>query len=88
MASTLTHVTATGDITTASAILKSVAATGSGAAGTAVVRRGGSGGTIVVTLKALSGDTVTWTAADPDGVLCADGIHVTVTDSEVAVEHE
>lgn len=88
MASTLTHVTATGDITTGSAILKSVIATGSGAAGTAVVRRGGSGGTIIATLRAPSGGTVVWTAADPDGVLCADGIHVTVTTSEVAVEHE
>jgi plastocyanin len=88
MASTLTHVTATDDITTESAILKSLAVTGSGAAGVAVVRRGGSGGTIVATLRAPTGDTVTWTAADPDGALCADGIHVTVTTAEVTVEHE
>lgn len=88
MASKLSHHTATADVTTGSAILKSIICTGNTAAGVAVVREGGAGGTIRATLRAPSGDTVEWSAADPDGILMADGIHVTVTTAEVTVEWE
>ncbi len=88
MASKLSHHTATGDVTTSSAILKSVVCTGNAATGVAVIREGGVGGTIRATLRALSGDTVEWSAADPDGVRMEDGIHVTVTTAEVTVEWE
>lgn len=88
MASKLSHLSVTADVTTASAKLKSLICTGNGAAGVAVIREGGSGGTIKATLRAASADSVSWTAADPNGIHMADGIHVTITTAEVTVEWE
>lgn len=88
MASKLRHHEATGDVTTETTALKSVACTGDGAAGSVVVREGGSGGTIRLTLRAASGSTVVWTASDPNGVVFSDGIHVTISGAEVSLEIE
>lgn len=88
MSSHLTHHTSTDDVTTDSARLKAIACTGDGGAGSVVVREGGSGGTIVATLRAPSGDTATFTLADPNGALCEGGIHVTISSAEVTVEWE
>lgn len=70
-------VSATGDITTATAYLRSAVLTAGSDAATAVVRAGGSGGTVVLTLRAAANTT----ASTPDlgRALCGSGIHVTLT---------
>lgn len=67
----------TGDITTASAHLRGVVLTAGSDAASVVVRAGGSGGTTILTLKAATA-TSEPTGYIPD-VLCAGGIHVTLT---------
>jgi len=70
-------VAATGDITTASTNLLAVHLAAGADAATVVVKAGGSGGTTILKLAALAGDSV----GGPVGaaVLCSGGIHVTVT---------
>jgi hypothetical protein len=79
-------VAATGDITTANAYLRSVVLTGGSDAATVVVRAGGSGGTVILTLKAATASTA------PQAVFgrayCGAGIHVTVTGTAPAVTVE
>ena len=70
------HITATGDITTASAVIKTVILTGGSDAATAVVKAGGSGGTTVLTVNAATVTTVQVPLHDADA---AGGIHVTLT---------
>lgn len=72
-----THVTATGDITTADAYLHSVVLSGGSDAATAVVKAGGSSGTTILTIKAAAATTVA-VPLNAD-VLCGSGIHVTLT---------
>lgn len=85
-ATKLTAVAATADITTANAYLRSVSLTGGSDAATVVVRAGGSGGTVILTLKAAINTTA------PQAVFgrayCAAGIHVTVTGTAPAVTVE
>lgn len=71
------QVTATGDITTADAILRAVVLSPGSETATAVVRAGGSDGTAILALSAAaSGNS---TVISGLSVPCADGIHVTLT---------
>lgn len=71
------NVTATGDVTTATAALFSVTLTGGSDAATLTVKAGGSGGTTILVVKAAASTTV----AVPlnAGVPCSGGIHATLT---------
>lgn len=82
-ATNIKAVAATGDITTTLSYLRSVVLAANSDAASVVVRAGGSGGTIILTLRAATGTT----AATPDlgRVMCAAGIHVTVTGTAPAV---
>lgn len=85
------HVSATGDIVPQGhkAKLLSVTLTPAAALSTAVVRTGGASGTVVHTLQAAaSGNSASWDAADKDGVLVQDGIHVTITGAGALVDVE
>lgn len=75
--SLIKHVTATGDIVTSTAPLRSVVLTGGSDAATAVVKAGGSGGTTILTVKAATATTVA-VPLNAD-VICSGGIHVTLT---------
>lgn len=75
--SNMVRATATGDITTADAILRAVVLTPAAAASTVVVRAGGSGGTVILTLAAAA--STASTVLSGLSVPCADGIHVTLT---------
>lgn len=70
------RVTATGDVTTASVHLHGVVLTAGADAASVTVRMGGSGGTIILTVKALAGTTV---EVPVPRVPCADGVHATLT---------
>ena len=74
--SNVLHVTATGDVVTASAVLRGVVLSGGADAATAVIKAGGSSGTTILTVKAAIATTVSVPIAD---VYCAGGIHVTIT---------
>lgn len=74
--SNIKHVTATGDITTASSYLRGVVLSGGADAATAVIKAGGSSGTTILTVKAAIATTVPVSLPD---VLCSGGIHVTIT---------
>lgn len=79
----IARVTATGDVTTSDSYLRSVVLT-SGAAAAAVltVRVGGSGGTVVLTLRTGSATLAESVPVDfGSGVFCADGIHATLSGS-------
>ena len=82
-ATTIKAASATGDITTATAYLRSVVLTAGSDAASVVVRAGGSSGTTVLTLKAAANTS----AATPDlgRALCGSGIHVTLTGTGPAV---
>lgn len=71
------RVTATGDVTTDTSYLHSVTLTAGADAASVTVRSGGSGGTVVLVVKAAIGITV----SVPLGAAaaCPDGIHATVT---------
>lgn len=88
MASKQTEASATGDVTTDSRTVKSVVLTAGSDAASVVVRSGGSGGTVQLTLKAAAGATATWVTGDVDGVGYADGIHVTLTGTGPVVDVE
>lgn len=75
MASQISHVTATGDITTRDAYLRSVVLTGGADAATVTIRAGGDSGTVVLAVGAGAGETA---AADLHDAFCGGGIHVTV----------
>ncbi len=76
MSSLITQVAATADIVTASAHLKAASLTAGSDAATLTLRSGGSGGTVILVLKAAANTT----AAMPDlhRAYCAGGIHATL----------
>lgn len=87
MASQISHVTATDDITTRDSYLRAVVLTGGIDAAAVTVRAGGSGGTIVLVVGAGAGETA---APDLHDAFCGGGIHVTVdsgTTPDVTVVH-
>ena len=72
----LSEHTATGVVTAAGAKLHRVILTAAADAVTAVIRRGGASGTVVLSIKAAIATTV---PVDVGGAWCAGGIHVTLT---------
>lgn len=70
------RLTATGDVTTVDTHLSVVALTAGADAASLVVRFGGAGGTIVLTLKAAASSTVSVPLSD---VYCDGGVHATFT---------
>lgn len=74
--SNIKHTTATADVVTTSAVLRGVVLTGGADAATAVIKAGGSSGTVILTVAAAIATTVSVPIAD---VYCAGGIHVTLT---------
>ncbi len=74
--SSMLRVTATGDIVGFTAYLRGVSLTAGSDAATATVRAGGSGGTVILTLKAAASSTI---FAPISNVQCSSGIHVTLT---------
>ena len=70
------QVSATGDVTTRDAFLRSVTLTAGSDAATLTVKAGGASGTTVLTVKAAAGTTAVVT--DVHDALCADGIHATL----------
>lgn len=74
--SNIKHVTATGDIVTVTASMRSVVLTATSDTATAVVKAGGSGGTTVLTLSVVANETLVVPLED---VSCSGGIHVTLT---------
>lgn len=81
--SQITSKTATADITTDTAFLKTVVLTGGSDAATVVVKKGGSSGTQVLKLAAAAGVTVS--SGDLHNAHCPTGIHVTLTGTGPAV---
>jgi hypothetical protein len=73
--SNVKQVSATGDVTTVTTVLRQVVLTGGSDAATATVKAGGSGGTTVLTVKAAANTTA---AVHCDGATCAGGVHVTL----------
>lgn len=69
--------TTDGDITTADSYLRSVVLTAGSDAATVLVKRGGSSGTTVLTLKAAASTSVA--TGDIGDAYCADGIYVDLT---------
>lgn len=76
MSGAIKRVTATGDVTTEDARLFAVVLTAGSDAATLVVREGGSGGTIVLDVKAAASTTA---SVDLFGALCSGGVHATLT---------
>lgn len=77
------QVAATGDIVTRDAILNSVVVTAGADAASAVIRAGGSGGTVILTVKAATG--LTASTGFLGRVQCPSGIHVTATGTSPAI---
>lgn len=67
---------ATGAVTAASSRLRSVVLTGGSDAATAVIRKGGASGTVILSVKAATATTV---PVPLSGSWCEGGIHVTLT---------
>lgn len=88
--SVYTRVTATGDVTTGAGrtdYLKSINVFGA-AAVNAVVREGGSGGAIILTVGCGAGISNQWTSKALDGMPVQGGIHVTMSGAgEATVEY-
>lgn len=72
----------TGDVVTVSAYLHVVTLTAGSDAATLTVKAGGSGGTTVLTVKAAASTTAV--VSGLGGVLCAGGIHATLSGSSPA----
>lgn len=81
--SQITSKTATGDVTTSTATLKSVILTGGSDAATVIVKAGGASGTQILKLAAAAGVSVP--SGDLHNALCPSGIHVTLTGTGPAV---
>lgn len=91
MASTLKRAAATGKIADGPVYLKSVALQAAAANATALLQDTTAGsGTDVLGLAALANGSAVWAAGDPDGVLFAKGLYLTLAgaDAAVAVEYE
>lgn len=76
MASIIKEVTATGDVTTSQTYLKAVSLTGGTDAATLTVKRGGSGGTTVLVVKAAANTTAS--VPNLHEADCAGGVHATL----------
>lgn len=74
--SQIKQVSATGDVTTVDSHLRSVSLTAGSDTATLTVRAGGSGGTTVLTVKALAATTAT--VPDLGGAFCGEGVHATL----------
>lgn len=74
--SNIKRLTATGDVTAVTSYLRGVVLTADDVAGVLVIKAGGSGGTTILTLKAAIDTSAPFTC---DPVLCAGGIHATLT---------
>jgi hypothetical protein len=78
--------TTTGDITTASARLFAVILKPGSADSSVVVKRGGSGGTTILTLtQTIVANASSVASGDLHGALCSGGIHVTLSGTGAAV---
>lgn len=77
--SRLTEATADGDVTTVTTAVHSVTLTGGSDVATAVLKAGGSSGTVLLTLKAAASTTVVWKSSTRSGVQFNGGIYVDVT---------
>lgn len=78
--SNILRVTATGDVTTVDSYLRVVALTNAGAAaGTLTVRAGGSGGTVILTLKVGSATVNETVSVNLPDAFCDGGIHATLS---------
>lgn len=75
-ASAIKQVNATGDVTTDDTYLRGVNLTAGADAASVTVRAGGSGGTVIETVKAAAGTTVEVTLYD---AYCGGGVHATFT---------
>lgn len=73
--SNISRVTATGDVTTVDSYLRGVTLTAGSDAATLTVRAGGSGGTVILTLKAAANTSVV--VPRLTDVYCDGGIHAT-----------
>ncbi len=82
-AAAIKQVSATGDIVTRDAILHSVVVTAGADAASATVRAGGSGGTVVLTVKAATG--LTAATGELGRAQCPGGIHVTASGTSPAI---
>lgn len=84
--SRITHVTATGDVTTSTSYLRNVILTAGSDVASVEVRAGGQSGTLVLALKA---DPTVGPLSVSSGRLhdaqCIGGIHVTLTGTDAAV---
>lgn len=74
--SQIKQVSATGDVTTDDAHLRNVVLTAGSDAATLTVRAGGSGGTVVLTLKAAANTSVA--TGQLTDAFCANGVHATL----------
>lgn len=74
--------TATGDVTTGDAYIRSVSLTAGADAATAIVKAGGSSGTQILKLAAPIGTTVV--SGDLGDAFCKAGIHVALTGTSPA----
>lgn len=77
MAANIKLVTATGAVTTNSALLHNLTLTGGADAAVATIRAGGASGTVIAVLGAAAATTVS--TGYLGEVACSGGIHVTVT---------
>lgn len=78
--SKVVQVAATGDVTTRDSYLRAVTLTAAADAASLTVRAGGSGGTVVLTVKAAIGATAV--VDDLHDGACESGIHVTLTGTD------
>lgn len=74
-ASAIKQLSATGDVTTTDTFLRSVVLTAGSDAATLTVKAGGSGGTTVLTVKAVASTTVEVACHDAS---CGGGVHATL----------
>lgn len=74
-ASAIKEVTATADVTTVDTYLRGASLTGGSDAATLTVRAGGSGGTVVLVVKAAANSTVAVPLYD---AFCGGGVHATL----------
>lgn len=91
MASNLRRITATGVICTGKCRLKSAVLQGGSANSTALIEDSAAGGgTVILGLAAVIGDSAAWTAADPEGVFVTTGIYATLagTGAALSVEYD
>lgn len=87
MARDLKQVSATGDVVTGTAVLRSVVLTAAAATSTVAVRDG-SGGAVRLTLSAVANGTAVWVAGSGDGVRFSTSIHATISGAAAVAAFE